>query len=254
MENEEKAVNEQYKTSEKLQIRMSIHQKYSTNRQGFGNWIFSHYCIENGMSVLELGCGTGEMWAGKDDLIARCSRLILSDLSEGMIEQAKRNVNQYGNLSFETIDIQDIPYPDNAFDIVIANMMLYHVPDIPKGLAEVRRVLKENGTFYSATYGEHGMMEYLCGLLGLEDHTNRRFTLQNGKEQLLRFFADVRRDDYRDSLEITDAEDMADYIFSLSGLSELRRMPREQLLAALRKNMSGGKLCIPKEYGLFISK
>ncbi len=46
---------EQYKTAENLNIRISIHQKYSVNRQGFGNWIFSTYQIGEGMKVLELG-------------------------------------------------------------------------------------------------------------------------------------------------------------------------------------------------------
>lgn len=58
-------IKQQYSTADNLNTRISIHQKYSVNRQGFGNWIFSNYQIYKGMSVLELGCGTGEMWLGK---------------------------------------------------------------------------------------------------------------------------------------------------------------------------------------------
>ena len=61
--------------------------------------------------------------------------------------------------------------------------MLYHVPDIDKGLAEVQRVLKRGGLFYCATYGEHGIVEYLSKILsayGVEDNINKNFTLQNG--------------------------------------------------------------------------
>ena len=79
--NDQSAVKAQYSTAENLTKRMSIHEKYSVNPQGFGNWIVSQYRIEEGMSVLELGCGTGDMWAGQDALIARCARLILSDFS-----------------------------------------------------------------------------------------------------------------------------------------------------------------------------
>lgn len=50
------------------------------------------------------------------------------------------------------IDIQNIPYEDNSFDLVIANMMLYHVPDLPRALAEVGRVLKPEGKLYTATF------------------------------------------------------------------------------------------------------
>ena len=60
--NNQKNVKEQYASANNLNTRISIHQKYSTNKMGFGNWIFSNYKITKGMKVLELGCGTGDMW------------------------------------------------------------------------------------------------------------------------------------------------------------------------------------------------
>lgn len=254
--NQAAAVKEQYRTAEKLDIRVSIHSKYSTNHQGFGNWIASHYRIEAGMSVLELGCGTGDMWAGKDELIGKCGKLILSDLSEGMLQKARETLGERSKVEFRQIDIQDIPFADNSFDVVIANMMLYHVPDMARGLGEVRRVLKDGGRFYCATYGEHGIMDCLCRLFrdyGAEDDTNHLFTLQNGKAQLAPFFADVQRYDYEDSLRVTDPEDMADYIGTLTGMSELHRLPRETVLSVLKANMTDGALLVPKEYGMFVS-
>ena len=62
--NDSETVKDQYSTSESLSTRISIHDKYSTNKTGFGNWIFSNYDIRDGMKVLELGCGTGSMWKG----------------------------------------------------------------------------------------------------------------------------------------------------------------------------------------------
>ena len=249
-------VKRQYHTADKLSTRISIHSKYSTNKQGFGNWIVSHYEIREGMSVLELGCGTGEMWAGWDEIIGRCGRLVLSDLSEGMLDKAKETLSGLGGIEYRVIDIQDIPFPDRTFDAVIANMMLYHVPDLPKGLREVRRVLKQDGAFYCATYGENGMMAYIYGLFA--DHqvryqVNDNFTLQNGEEKLKAFFPDVRRFLYEDSLEVTRAEDMVDYICSLTGMSDLQKIPREEVRAVLERNMRDGVLHVPKEYGIFIA-
>ena len=60
---------------------------------GFGNWIFSNYKIAPGMRILELGCGTGDMWKNKEDLIRLCSRLTLSDFSKAMIAPAKSNID-----------------------------------------------------------------------------------------------------------------------------------------------------------------
>ena len=82
---------------------------------------------------------------------------MLSDLSAGMLEFAKQNVTGE-NVRHIVIDIQDIPFPADSFDLVIANMMLDHVPDLPKALREVQRVLRPGGTFVCATYGEHGIL------------------------------------------------------------------------------------------------
>ena len=254
--NDSAAVEKQYQTADRLNTRISIHSKYSTNKQGFGNWITSHYRIRDGMSVLELGCGTGEMWADQGEIIRRCGRMVLTDLSEGMLDKARETLRGQDGIEYRVADIQDIPFEDQAFDAVIANMMLYHVPDLQKGLREVRRVLKPDGAFYCATYGEHGMMEYI-GSLFAEDQApepvNDLFTLQNGEEKLRAVFPEVRRCLYEDSLEVTDAEDMADYIFSLAGMSGLRRLPREKVLAVLERNMVNGILRVPKEYGMFIA-
>ncbi len=50
--NDTNIVKKQYENASKLNIRISIHEKYSTNKLGFGNWIFSNYRIENGMKIL----------------------------------------------------------------------------------------------------------------------------------------------------------------------------------------------------------
>ena len=254
--NDGTAVRKQYNTPDRLNTRISIHDRYSTNRQGFRNWIASHYQIRDGMSVLELGCGTGEMWADRSGVISRCGRFVLSDLSEGMLHNAKETLQGQTGIEYRVIDIQDIPFADHEFDAVIANMMLYHVPDLQKGLREVKRVLKPDGTFYCATYGGNGMMEYICSLFAdyhIQNHVNDNFTLQNGEEKLRPFFSDIVRLLYEDSLEVTDAEDMADYIFSLAGMTDLRKIPREEVRSVLERNMPDGILHVPKEYGMFVA-
>ena len=255
--NDGAAVRQQYGTADRLNTRISIHSKYSVNKQGFGNWITTQYEIRQGMCVLELGCGTGEMWSGKQEMIRRCGRLILSDFSGGMLDKARETLGDRDGIEYRIIDIQDIPFPDHTFDAVIANMMLYHVPDLFRGLQEVRRVLKEGGAFYCATYGEHGIMEYISGLFSayrIRKEPNHNFTLQNGEEKLRQVFLEVQRLLYEDALEVTDAGDMADYICSLTGMTELRELPRDEILSVLEKNMTGGILRIPKEYGMFIAR
>jgi len=67
--NDTTAVKQQYATANNLNTRISIHDKYSTNKMGFGNWIVSNYEIEKGDKVLELGCGNGDMWKNRESLI-----------------------------------------------------------------------------------------------------------------------------------------------------------------------------------------
>lgn len=253
--NDRNIVQKQYENAHNLNTRISIHEKYSVNKQGFGNWIISNYEIREGMRVLELGCGTGDMWKERMNIIEKCSELILTDLSEGMIKATQANLGELDRVSYQVVDIQDIPFEEDSFDVVIANMMLYHVPDLEKGLAEVRRVLNPNGKFYCATYGEHGIIEYISGLLspyGVKDHVNKNFTLQNGCGLLKRQFESVQKLEYIDSLEVTDLDDMVEYIFSLTAMTTLSSTDRENIKSILKQNMMNGVLKVPKEYGMFI--
>lgn len=247
-------IKKQYSTSSNLNTRISIHDKYSTNRQPFGDWIVSHYEIAPGDQILELGCGTGSMWTNHLHLLSRDTQLTLTDFSAGMLETAKANLC-CENITFQVVDIQNIPYPDASFDVVIANMMLYHVPDLHKGLSEVRRVLKPGGKFYCATYGVHGVLEYVTDLLRdlqVSGSIGTTFTLQNGPHSLGQHFETVQRLDQEDALAITDIRDFADYIYSLSGLTNINNVPREVLLGLLEEKVENGVLFVPKEYGMFI--
>ena len=251
--NDRSVVEQRYATATNLQTRISIHDKYSTNKMGFGNWIFSNYKIDPGMRVLELGCGTGDMWKNKEDLIRLCSRLTLSDFSKAMIAAAKSNIGEHENVEYKAIDIQEISYKNETFDVVIANMMLYHVPDLAKGLAEVRRVLKKGGFFYCATYGEHGMVEYLSKILSVpENDTNKNFTLQNGSEILHKTFSNVQKLEYTDSLPVTNIDDMIEYLYSLSSMTSITGIPKQAKKDILTAHTTNGILNVPKEYGMFI--
>jgi len=66
-----------------------------------------------------------------------------------MLDEAQQRLaNVPSDFAFERIDVQAIPYNDASFDVVIANHMLYHVPDLPKALAEIRRVLRPGGLLH----------------------------------------------------------------------------------------------------------
>ena len=253
--NDRAQVREQYRTSANLNTRISIHQKYSVNRQGFGNWIFAQYRLRENDRILELGCGNGSMWM--DHALPDGAELILTDFSEGMLGSARANVGERTGISFRQADIQQIPYADGSFDAVIANMMLYHVPDLKKALSEVRRVLKPDGVFYCATSGTNGITEYVQGLLkdyGVRQGTGLSFTLQNGGELLREHFPEVELRRYEDALEVTETGDLVDYILSLEGMADFRAVTPEELYRILDEQKMDGVIRVPKDYGMFAAK
>ena len=127
---------DQYKDSSNLDARVAIHQRFSTNSYGWFNWVFDALSkLPADAKILELGCGPGYLWKENISRIPAGWRITLSDLSSGMLDAAWRNLVVTGRaFKFEEIDAQSIPYPDETFDAVIANHMLYHVPDRRKAL------------------------------------------------------------------------------------------------------------------------
>lgn len=101
------------------------------------------------------------------------------------------------------------------------------------------------------------MMEYIYSLFrdyGVQNQVNRNFTLQNGEEKLKPFFPEVQRFLYEDALKVTKIEDMVDYIYSLTGMTNLQMIPKNEVRVVLESNMQDGVLYVPKEYGLFVAK
>ncbi|MBQ8953515.1 MAG: methyltransferase domain-containing protein [Clostridia bacterium] len=251
-----RVVTDQYSRPDKLNTRISLHEKYSENPQSFGDWLLSCYRLPPCGRILELGCGTAAMWRGRLDLLEG-RQMILSDLSEGMLDAARQNLSQQPNIDYRIIDIQAIPYPEASFDAVIANMMLYHVPDLHRGLGEVRRVLKPGGAFYCATFGERGHNWHIARMLaslGVRENVNASFTLQNGGEALAAHFDQVTRIDRQDALVVTDVRDLADYVLSCASMTGVEGISAEQLCAVFEARKRGGALRLPKEYGLFVCR
>jgi ubiquinone/menaquinone biosynthesis C-methylase UbiE len=249
-----KTVQEQYSSSRNLDIRISIHSKYSTNKQGFGNWIFEHYKFFDGCRILELGCGNGQMWKGKISAIGSSSELILSDISDGMLEGVRAEYQDNDKISVQTIDIMDIPFEDETFDFVIANMMLYHVPDLQKGLSEVRRIMKKSGVFYCATFGVNGIQQFLTKMLYGEPAREQTegFVLQNGSRYLSGYFSEINEFIYEDSLEVTDTCDLVDYFFTTIDFGQKQTLGREEVSLKFESLKSNGIIKVPKDYGMFV--
>jgi SAM-dependent methyltransferase len=255
---------EQYKDASHLSARIQLHQCFSTNYFGWFKWVFDQLVLSTAATILEIGCGPGNVWVENRDRIPAGCHIYLSDFSIGMVREAKINLGlHWGNLYYESSNAMAIPFPNATFDAVLANHMLYHVPDRQRALREINRVLKSNGQLFAATNGEDHLQE-------LEEIINfcnpsagghyslafsmGGFTLDNGTEQLTPWFTQIEVHYYDDALIVTEARPLVDYFLSMiprAGIIPDRAY--ETRLTALVNDMirQHGVINIQKSTGLF---
>ena len=107
--------------------------------------------VAKARTVLELAAGTGLI---AKNIVRAASHIEVTDASEEMITEAKRN-NRSAKLHFSVRDMFCLPYADKSFDVVIVSNALHIVPQPEKALAEIRRVLKDDGVLIAPTF-THG--------------------------------------------------------------------------------------------------
>jgi SAM-dependent methyltransferase len=117
---------------------------------GLGCGLPTQYAgIKEGDSVLDLGSGAGNDCFVARTLVGETGNVTGLDFTEAMIEKAKSNLakTEFKNIAFVQGDIENMPLPDNAYDVVISNCVLNLVPDKLKAFSEIFRVLKPGGHF-----------------------------------------------------------------------------------------------------------
>lgn len=260
--------NDQYRDASNLNARVELHRRFGTNPYGWYSWIFETLeTLPNTARVLELGSGPGYMWKECIDRIPAGWSITLSDLSDGMVDAAWRNLVVTGRaFKYEQIDAQSIPYPDETFDLVIANFMLYHVPDRPRALQEIHRVLrspdpvsgKQGGHFIAAT-SSHGHLKELNTWLKKASPDkfipfNSSFSLDNGLEQLTPFFSTVEIKRYDNNLRVTEIEPLMAYIFSTTKAKDIPESSLLEIRQELEDILSQkGEIFITTDSGLFLA-
>jgi SAM-dependent methyltransferase len=222
---ESRAAPSQYATADRLKDRLALHQLYGEENENFHSWLFRQVQAPANAAVLEVGCGTGALWQVNRGKVPKGWRLTLTDLSEAMLRESQYNLRDDGlEVVYNRHGAQRLPYPDNAFDVVFANHMLYHVADVPEALAEIRRVLKPSGRLYAATNGEEHMAEVAELRQRLLETVPRvksapidlsTFSMESGSALLREHFDDVRLFERRDQLIVTDPEPLIRYVLSL---------------------------------------
>jgi ubiquinone/menaquinone biosynthesis C-methylase UbiE len=149
-------VRSQYATETGLIARRSIYE--TIEGQQAPEVVFEAIAERAPARVLEVGCGPGELAQRVAEELG--AEVVAVDISERMVELARGR-----GVDADVGDVQALSFEDASFDCVVAAWVLFHVPDLDRGVAEIARVLEPGGALVAATNGERHLDE-LWALVG----------------------------------------------------------------------------------------
>ena len=257
----------QYSSSEKYEARIYLNKKFKTNPESKYTWIFKHFPQKENLRVLEIGCGTGLFWFANQSDIKNSWEIVLSDYSEGMLKTAKKSLSGVNiDFKYEVINAEDINLGNNTFDVILANNMLYHIQNRDEAIKNIHRILNKNGTFIASTMGKNDHLElhnYLHEFLRKKGINFKfkefSFSMNNGKEQLAKYFNDITIENYDNELKIDEVDPIINYYMSFNGMyGNFDVLPEKyvnEFREYLREIISKEKIIeTRREEGMFICK
>ncbi len=199
-------VREQYAREDNLRARQSLYEE--TTGSDAREVLWDAIASLRPRRVLEVGGGPGELAERmQHELHADVASI---DVSPRMVELARAR-----RVAAEVGDVQALPFADASFETVVAAWMLYHVPDLDRGLAEIARVREPGGTLVAVTNSVDHLRE-LRGLIDYPRGFEETFNRENGEEHLRRHFRRVERRDADGVVIVRDRTKLVAYRDSLS--------------------------------------
>ncbi len=261
-----------------VEIQTGAHQIYALPKMDMMAWSLSRIRWRDDAQVLDVGVGAGAYLDALQTHVPAV-QTTAGDLSLSLLHQARAPETLPKKRC--VFDIQALPFPDDSFDVVLANHLLHQVPDIDRALGEIRRVLRPTGTAVFATHtgyyllrlGSHLMRfddlyRRVYALLGVPDVERlslwahaQRFHLENGLNILTRHFHAVARYDHPASLVFPSVDPMMAYLDSTRSSHE-PELPEglkwEHLMDVMLNQIDQiigyfGKMEIDKLSGVFVA-
>ncbi len=225
--NDPEVVRRQYVDDANLRTRREIHEQYTVPKVNFPEWVLRRLRWRGDERLLDVGSGAGAYFD--------CLREFWPDVTYKGIDQSSGMLARHSAPDVVAVaDAQALPFADRSYDVVMANHMLYHVPDIERAILEARRVLKPDGVLVAATNSLQSMPEFHAlfrrGMLLLSTPGNvysqpplpaqTSFALENGTRILGRYFYAVVRYDLPSTLVFPSIEPVMAYLESTRSVRE----------------------------------
>jgi SAM-dependent methyltransferase len=254
----------QYRDSSRLAARARLHVKYGTAAVAWFPWLATQVPWPREARVLEVGCGAGWMWSEAAARLPGDIDLTLTDLSEGMVAEAVERVaslGRYGRTAGRVADVQELPFPPGVFDVVMANYVLHHVPDVGSALVEMARVLRPGGVAVVACVGDGHLAELrqirreVFGEAWSAALTDT-FDASVGARVLPSRFGEVEWRVYADRLDCRDPDDVVAYLESTPPVENASDADHQRVVEAVHARFAegGGRLRVSKDTGLFLCR
>ena len=257
----EDIIKKQYENSTNIESRINLHNKCSINKENWFVWLYKNLNLKENQKVLEIGSGNAALWKENLNLLPNNIEITLSDISLGMLKNAKDNLKNDKHFSYKIIDGNNINLKDEKYDLIIANHVLFYLKDIDKSLKDIKTLLKPNGTFICSTYSKMHMKEindlvkeFDSRIELSKDKLYEIFGKENGQDILEKRFNDVKWIGYEDGLLVNDENILIQYILSCHGNQNKYIVDKFKEFKTLVTNKCKNTFYIHKDAGIFIAR
>jgi SAM-dependent methyltransferase len=256
-------LRDQYADSAKLRIRIDTHARYSERPNDWRAWLLERVALAPGLLLLDAGAGPGTC---HPMAAAAGVRIVSLDQQFGMAAEAREQARR-DRLPVESLqaDLQAIPFRDASFDRVMANHVLYHVPDQLAAHRELRRVTRPGGRVVMATAAG----DQVARLIALHDQSAAELGLRPTEASGARFtldhlglvrqvFPEARVERREDAFLFPEAEPAIRYYASGMVNAVEGEAPRTALIDGVRRRIEAiiareGVFRVPKDAGAFVA-
>lgn len=218
-------IQELYAHSQYLKDRTSIF-KYMTSTDIIWDWAWNLDPILKPQRILEIGCGLGSFWQHNAHKLPPSCDIVLTDISPVMLAECKAVTHEllsaHHNVNFLTADIQQLPFADESFDLVLCHFVLYYASDIPKALSEIKRVAKRAGKVSIFTL-HHNFVKELYEFAHTVnarfpqcDAILNRFNEKSADQFLAQFFSSCEKHIYEREIKLVPGINVSSFFQSMA--------------------------------------